>query len=164
MLSATSRPAATMRPTRRHRDRSSRQGLDHGIRQFGRVSATVDPLGDRTTTVYDSVGHIIATIDPDNNRTTTVYDPLGTRQCPRSNALREGRRQYTMPPIASSPPSMDSAIARRSSTTTPAASSLPSIRSADPDDDLRCGGRGAAAAPIRLATPRSTATTATAAR
>ncbi len=40
-------------------------------------SATVDALGNRTTTIYDAAGEAIATIDALGNRTTTAYDAAG---------------------------------------------------------------------------------------
>jgi len=44
----------------------------------GRVEATADRLGNRTTSVYDAGnGDFLATIDQLGNRTTTVYDAYG---------------------------------------------------------------------------------------
>ncbi|MBN9517375.1 hypothetical protein J0H58_02475, partial [bacterium] len=42
----------------------------------GRLEATVDPRGNRTTTVYDAAGNAEAVVDALNRRTTAVYDAL----------------------------------------------------------------------------------------
>ena len=44
---------------------------------FGRTAATVDPLGARTTTVYDAAGRTVATLNPLGEAVTTVYDAAG---------------------------------------------------------------------------------------
>jgi RHS repeat-associated protein len=44
---------------------------------MGRVAASVDAYGNRTTNVYDLYDRQVATIDPYNNITTTVYDNKG---------------------------------------------------------------------------------------
>ena len=46
-------------------------------RAAGEAVAKVDPLGRRSTTVYDLAGRTVAAIDPLNERTTTVYDAAG---------------------------------------------------------------------------------------
>ena len=42
-----------------------------------RSIASVNPLGQRTTTVYDAAGQTVASIDPLLRRSSTVYDPAG---------------------------------------------------------------------------------------
>ena len=39
--------------------------------------AAVNPLGRRTTSVYDKVGRNVAAVDPLGSRTTSVYDTAG---------------------------------------------------------------------------------------
>ena len=39
--------------------------------------ATVDPLGNRWSTVYDTQGRVIASVNPLGERTTTIYDVFG---------------------------------------------------------------------------------------
>ena len=39
--------------------------------------ASVNPLNQRSTTVYDPAGRSVAEIDPLNNRKTTTYDAAG---------------------------------------------------------------------------------------
>jgi RHS repeat-associated protein len=46
----------------------------------GRVEATINPLGERTTTVYDAFNRVSATVDQLGGRTTIVYDAFGRQQ------------------------------------------------------------------------------------
>ena len=45
----------------------------------GRQTATIDALGNRTTTIYDAAGRVATVIDADSTRTTFVYDAVGNR-------------------------------------------------------------------------------------
>ena len=48
--------------------------------------AKIDPLGRRTTSIYDLAGRRLATIDPLNSRTTTLYDAHATIGSVRTDA------------------------------------------------------------------------------
>ena len=41
--------------------------------------ASVNPLGQRASQVYDAAGRVKASVDPLGNRTSTVYDAVGRR-------------------------------------------------------------------------------------
>ena len=41
------------------------------------MTETIDPLGNRTTYLYDAYGRQTEVIDPYGNRTTSIYDSKG---------------------------------------------------------------------------------------
>jgi YD repeat-containing protein len=59
----------------------------------GRVVASINPLGKRTTTVYNIASQTLATVDANSNRVSSVYDALGRRTV-EINAL--GNRTTTV--------------------------------------------------------------------
>ena len=66
--------------------------------RFTTYQATIDPVGNRITTVYDSIDRVQATIDALGNRTTLAYDGVGNllaridargnATCPQPNSDR----------------------------------------------------------------------------
>ena len=65
----------------------------------GRVIASVDALGYRTTSLLDATGNLLASVDPLGNRVSAVYDPTG------ANALSaaHGRHNEVEPTALTAP-------------------------------------------------------------
>ena len=48
----------------------------------GQSVATVNALGNRSTSVFDAAGEVVATVDPLTNRSTVAYDNAGRTRGP----------------------------------------------------------------------------------
>ena len=61
-------------------DRSARRADYVRLRSGGNRIAVINPLNERTTSLFDLCGRMIAQVDPLLNRTTFVFDPAGNQQ------------------------------------------------------------------------------------